>query len=341
MNLYMRCAVRFARISLPLLVLGCGGLQQPLGQISVVAQAATPAALITRVTVTITPANVTQDLTVDPQEPTRFIGTVVVPVGTQKVTAVAFAASGQVGSGSASVTVSKGAHIQALITILDATGPSGGPDHSPVVTSLVTPASAQVGDQGTLTATAMDADGDAMTFSWDASPVACGMFASPTALSTIFTANLLGTCTVTFTVTANGKSDSRSAQIQISAATGSIDVTVTYIPQPVIRSIAFLTGSTQVAAVDRTTSMDATIRAPFHKGTPYTVSVSFDPWRTGTIALSDSCAGTILQPVFVANATSASATWTPTVNSGACIVTATLTRETLTDAFFVVVLPVP
>jgi len=141
-------------------------------------------------------------------------------------------------------------------------------------------------------------------------------------------------------VTAQGKSDSKSASIAIAEATGSIDVLVTYVPQPVISSIAFSSGSTTLATVARNAA-DATIRVPFHKGTAYTIIFSFDPWPTGTVALTDSCGGTIVQPVFAANATSASATWTPTVSSGACVVVATLTRETLSDSLFVVVLPVP
>jgi hypothetical protein len=334
--------MRIASIPLVLLVLNCTGAQQPLGRISVVAQALTTAAQITRVTITVTPAGVSQDLTVDPGDPNRFTGSVDVPAGTQTVRADAFAGGvTPVGSGNASVNVQKGAHVQALITILDATGPSPGPDHSPVVTSLVTPVSAQVDDQPVLSATAMDGDGDAMTFSWAALPAGCGTFANSTALSTSFTAKQIGTCSVTFTVTAGGKSDSRNAQIQIGPAMGSIDVTVTYVPQPLIGSIAFFApGPSLVASVARS-AVDATIRAPFHKGTAYTVTISFDPWPTGTIALSDSCSGTIVPPAFLPNATSANATWTPTVNSGACIIKATLTREnTLTDSLFVVVLPV-
>src|SRR5262249_6121395 len=157
------------------------------------------------------PAGITQDLAVSPVDPTKFSGTITVPVGAQTVQADAFAGSTKVGTGTATVTVSKGAQMQALITILDSTGPIPGPDHSPVVTSLVAPASAQVGDQPALTAAAMDADGDAMSFAWDATPAGCGTFASPAAPSTTFTAITIGTCTVRFTVTANGKSDSRSA----------------------------------------------------------------------------------------------------------------------------------
>lgn len=332
--------MRFVRVCLPLLVLACGGDQRLVGHIQVVAQAVAPAQL-TRVTVTVTPAGVTQDLIVDPLDASKFTGIIEVPVGTQTVRADAFAGgTTPVGTGSATVPVVKGAHVQALITILDTTGPSPGPDHSPVVTSLVAPLAAQVDDQPTLSATAMDGDGDAMSFSWTASPAGCGTFATPTAATTLFTPRLVGACTVTFTVTANGKSDSKSAQVQIAAATGFIDVSVQYVPQPVISSIAFSTGSTQIASVARTAT-DATIRAPFHKGTPYTVTLSFDRWPTGSVGLADSCGGTIVPPSFVANAPSATATWTPTVASGACIITATLIRETLTDSLFVVVLPVP
>jgi hypothetical protein len=324
-----------------LLLLACEGPEQSVGHILVVAQPLTTAAQLSRVTVTITPAGITQDLTVDPQDPSKFSGTIAVPVGAQTVLAEAFVGLAKVGSGTATVTVAKGVQMQAQITILDITGPSPGPDHSPVVTSLVTPASVQAGDQPTLTAAAMDADGDSMTFAWDASPSGCGTFTSPTAPSTTFTAGAtLGTCTVRFTVNANGKSDSRSAPIQIVAATGTINIQVTYVPQPLISSIAFTSGSTQIASVQRTAS-DATIRAAFHKGAPYTVTLSFDPWPNGTLALSDSCGGTIVQPVFAPNAPSATATWTPTVDSGACMVTATLSRQTLVDNFFVVVLPVP
>ncbi|HEY6912155.1 MAG TPA: hypothetical protein VI356_22440 [Myxococcales bacterium] len=324
-----------------LLALACTG--QNSGEIAVVAENATAATLITHVRVTITPAAVTRDLTVDPQAPTRFTGSFAVPAGTQVVAVEAFTTGEKsVGTGAATVTVLKGATVQAQIRIFDATGPVTGPDHSPVVTSLVTPTSAQVGDQLPVSATAFDADQDPMAFSWTASPAGCGTFAAPAASTTSFTAGAVtGTCTVTFTVTANGKSDSKSASVAIAAATGSIDVVVTYVPQPVISSIAFSSGATALATVQRSAA-DATIRVPFHKGTAYTITFSFDPWPAGTAALTDSCGGTIVQPAFVANATSASATWTPTVSAGACVLVATVTRETtLTDSLSVVVLPVP
>lgn len=222
----------------------------------------------------------------------------------------------------------------------DATGPVTGPDRPPVVTSLVTPASAQVDEQVPVNATALDADQDPLAFSWTASPDGCGIFAAPAAPSTTFTARLPGTCTVTVTVTANGKSDSRSAPVAVDGAAGPVEVVVTFVSQPVISSIAFFSGTTALATVQRNAA-DATLRVPFHEGTAYIVTFSFDPWSSGTAALSDSCGGTIVQPVFAANATSAKATWTPAVDSGACVVVATVTRQTLTDRLSVVVLPAP
>lgn len=334
--------MKLVRVCVPLLVLACTGDQQPIGQIVVIAQALTATAQITRVTVTVAPAGGTFDLTANPQEPGTFTARIAVPVGTLTLTARAFSGTTPVGTGTATVSLTKGAQLQAFITILDATGPAPVPDHSPVVTSLVVPGAAEVGDQTTVNATAMDGDGDQMSFSWDASPAGCGSFASPGASTTIFTAQSVGACTVTFTSTANGKSASRSLQVQIGPATGTIDVTVEYVPQPVISSISFSLAGTPVATVARNAT-DATIRTPFHQGTTYTVTISFDPWPTGTVALTDSCQGTIQpQPLpFVPSATSATATWTPTVNSGACIVTATVTRQGLSDSLFVVVLPGP
>jgi hypothetical protein len=332
--------MRLARCCVPLLALACGA-EQPVGHILVVAEALVSAAQITRVTVTLTPSGSTQDLTANPQDPTRFTGAITVPVGTYTVRAEAFASAILVGSGSVSVTVTKGARLQAQIAVLDSTGPVAGPDHSPVVTSLVVPLSAQVDDTFPVAATALDADGDPLSYLWEAAPAGCGTFAAPAAPSTILTAKTAGACAVTFTATANAKSASRSAQFQIGPALGGIDITVQYVPQPLISSISFRDGSTLVATVART-GPDATIRALFHKGNPYTVTFSFDAWPIGTVSLSDSCGGTIVQPSFAPNATSATATWTPGASSDVtCNVTATVKRDALTDNLFVVVLPVP
>ena len=180
---------------------GCHGTSTDSGLIRVAVQAQTTSAQITRVSCAVTPAGVSADLPRTAAD--TFGGTLTVAVGTQTVRADAFAGSTAVGSGTASVTVTKGAKSQVFITILDSTGPAPQPDHAPVVTSLSVPAStAKVGDQLALAATAMDADGDPIAFSWSVSPAGCGTFAAPAAASTAWTAAAPGDCAVTVTATA-------------------------------------------------------------------------------------------------------------------------------------------
>jgi hypothetical protein len=204
-------------VSIALLaVLACSRPPASTGLIDVVVQAQTSSAQLTRVSVVVTPGNVPGDLS--PGGDGTFSGTLVVPVGPQTVSATAWSGNTQVGTGSASVTVSKGQKAQVAITVLDATGPAPLPDHSPVLTSLSVPVStANVGDQALLSATAMDADGDPIAFSWSSSPAGCGSFSPPDSASTTWTAVAAGTCTVTATATAGGKSDGKSASIEVLA----------------------------------------------------------------------------------------------------------------------------
>jgi len=149
---------------------------------------------------------------------------------------------------------------------------------------------------------------------------------------------------VTFTVTANGKSDSKSADVTVSEATGSIDITVTYVPNPRISSVTVGTAP-QACSVDRS-GFDATCHAPlFHQGTAYPVTLVVDAAPDLTVTLTDDCGGTIAPPAFTTG-TVATGTWTPTAASvakGACILTAGLTRTTdagtLSDSFAIVVVP--
>lgn len=185
--------------------------------VRVVVTALTSSARITRVSVTVTPASASADLA--PDAAGTFSGTLSVPAGPQAVTASAWADARLVGSGSGSVLVASGQTAQLFIAALDVTGPAPVPDHSPVVTSLAVSATAvALGDQVSLTATAMDADRDAITFGWSALPAGCGTFASPGSASTTWSAAAAGTCVVTLTASARGQSDSRSTSILVSGA---------------------------------------------------------------------------------------------------------------------------
>ena len=186
-------------------------------QVTVIAQ--TSGAQITRVSVTVTPANVPVDLT--PDTGGTFSGTLSAPAGSQTVTATVFAGTTQVGSGSGSTVVVAGQTVPLSITVSDGTGPAPGPDHSPAITALTqSSGSVLLGGQVSLSATAVDADNDAITYAWSAAPTGCGTFTAPASASTTLTATAVGTCTVTITATAKGKSDSKSASIQVSAQPG-------------------------------------------------------------------------------------------------------------------------
>ena len=200
----------------------CACSRTPAGAgafVLVTVDALTSSAQITRVSVTVMPANVSADLTRDPAG--TFSGTLTVPAtGPQTVTASAWAGTTLAASGSGSVVVAKGQTAQLFITALDATGPVPLPDHSPVVTSLAaSTTTVALGGNASLVATAVDADGDAITFGWSAAPAGCGTFAAPGSASTTWTAAAVGVCAVTLTASARGKSDSRSTNILVNAPT--------------------------------------------------------------------------------------------------------------------------
>jgi Protein of unknown function (DUF4038)/Putative collagen-binding domain of a collagenase len=145
-----------------------------------------------------------------------FSGSLTALAGPQTVEADAFLADGtQAGTGTSSTTVLKNQSVQLAIDVLDVTGGAPVPDHSPVITSLLVPANARVGDELSLASTAMDADGDPIGYGWTASPVGCGSFTDPASATTGLAANLPGTCIATLTATAKGKSDRKSKNITV------------------------------------------------------------------------------------------------------------------------------
>lgn len=186
------------------------------GAVRLLVSAARSPAEITRVTAAVQPAGASGDLARDPGG--TFSGTFQVPAGNQTVTVTAWAGAAPVATGSGSAAVVKGQTARVSITAIDATGPAPGPDHSPVVTSLVASATAvAIGDQVALTADGLDADGDPMAWSWSAAPAGCGIFGTPAAPSTTFIAAANGRCDVTATAAARGLAGDRAIPIQVGA----------------------------------------------------------------------------------------------------------------------------
>jgi len=186
-------------------------------RVTVAAQIA--GAQITEVSVNVTPANTAAVLT--RRADGTFEGTVEVPAGVaQTVTAKAFAGSVLAASGTGTATVLKGQVFQLTIIALDTTGPAPRPDHSPVITSLAAAVAVAPGEQVALSATAIDADGDVLTYAWSAAPAGCGTFAAASSSSTAWTAGTTGICAITIKVSARSLSDTRSANILVRAPGG-------------------------------------------------------------------------------------------------------------------------
>jgi hypothetical protein len=312
---------------------------QDEGQVRVVVTHLTDAPEITRIAVTVSPENEIQDLAFNASDGS-FSGTLTVSAGPHTLTAAAYSGADQVGSGTADVNVVAGQMAHVSITILDSTGPDPVPDHSPVITSLVvSKLTAEVGEILTVTATAMDADGDALAYSWSSFPE-CGTFDQATEASTSWTATAPGTCTLTVTVTADGRSDSRVVEIAVlpNSGTGAIDVEGSFVPHPRITQFIFSTGVDYLRVYR--TSPDATLRYAFTPGVRYTLIIYFDvvPTAESTMTVSDSCGGTISQGTLYGEiADEVVPSWTPNASSNACVLTATLTRRGLVDVFPVVV----
>jgi len=207
------------RLWMTVLFCACGA--DPAAQRGLVRVATSPEATatgaITGVSVTVSPAGASANLTQG--SPGTFSGNVAVPLGNQTVTATAVAGSTTVATGSATVTVTGGGTTPVAIKLLDATGRTPGPDHSPVITSLQASATrVNAGDQVTLSASAVEPDGDPIAFAWTQSPGACGTFAAPASANTTWTAAAGGNCTLTLAATARGRSDSRSATVQVGSS---------------------------------------------------------------------------------------------------------------------------
>jgi len=182
------------------------------------------------------------------------------------------------------------------------------------------------GTAQTLAATAMDADGQTIAYAWTQAPANCGAFSNASAASTQWTAGPVGSCAVTITATANGKSDARSRTIQIVEATGSLAVTGRYVPQPIIARVAVLNGGSVWWEVARGDA-NATSPTSLVIGASYQVRAYYVSAAVPVVALTDSCNGAISGPATGTDGSGiyAAFTWTAPTSSNACILTPTLT----------------
>jgi hypothetical protein len=185
---------------------GCGSTTPRAQQAALRAtvRGLTAAGALSAVHLSISPASLEVDLQRDPTTG-DFTGLLFVPAGEQTLTATAFAGATRVGRGSTTVTVADKVESAVVLTILDETGPGPTPDHSPIVTSLTAPASPSSGQPVSLSASAVDPDGDPVTYQWSSS---CGgAFSAAGATTTGWTPAAAGPCTLTFSASSNGLTD--------------------------------------------------------------------------------------------------------------------------------------
>jgi hypothetical protein len=315
--------------------------QAPKGAVLTVVKALTSSINITRVSVAIdpgmsTPVDLTRDtLTGD------FTGLLRATAGpAQTVTATAYAGAQQVGSGSAVVDILQNDTASVHLTLLDTTGAPPVPDHAPILTSVVvSKANPVVGEAVSVVATAVDPDKDPITYAWtqDCDPTVAA-FVDPTAASTSWSANAPISCYLTVRASSKNLGDSVAVRVVVYPAggnVGAVDVSATFVEQPVINSVSVGTsgpgGGGFYTTINRTDA-DATLHQVVHPGQVLNFQIdgpmgSDGGFSAGAYSLSDDCGGTVFQnygPSFQ---------WTAPTSNVVCVVTAKKTVQGLVDRF--------
>lgn len=215
------------------------------GRVAVVVRGLAAVSEVTAVRIVLLPGDRTADLVGDPGNGV-FAGELTAPPGNYSLLATAYAGTALVGSGRADgVVVVEDQTTAVHLTITDVTAGPPQPDHAPVITALVVSSvTVTQGDAVTLSASAVDPDGDPITWQWtDGCP--SGVFADPMTRQTTWTNSAVGVCTLTITASAGGLSDAIGVSILSlapAAATGAIDVNGRFIPRPVITTMVVSDG---------------------------------------------------------------------------------------------------
>jgi hypothetical protein len=287
---------------------------------------------ITRITLTVSPENLSQDLTYNPSD-ASFTGSITVPAGDHTVTATAYVGTTVVGTATAPVTVTRNQTASVTLTIRD--GPAPVPGYGPVVSTLTVPQTrVGIGDQVNVSVTTLESDSSPMSIVWSNAPSGCGTFANTSSASTTWRAATAGVCTITVTVSAGSKQDSRSVDVTVyQQGVGTVSVTGSFVEFPHIDLFYFQVGDSAVAIAR--TGTDATLHELLARSQVYRVGLYWDLVPGGTPALQDSCGGN-LEP-FGGYDGHYEWNWTSPVTQQACILTATLTYGDMVDTFPIVV----
>jgi hypothetical protein len=313
--------------------------------------------------VTAQPANISRPLTYSADAGT-FTGTLVLPTGTQTLTANGYAYVGSdagtpdggfdpdagnqtltlVASGTASVEIVANTTAAVNMRIYDQTPPRPQPDLAPLLLSLqVSSVNTTVNQPVTLTVDAIDLDGDPLSYTWS-SNCPTSIFGSPNAPTTSWQSPEAGACSLTVAVTARNNTVTDSVSVVVFSGTpdggssGGAQVNGEYIPRPELDSIHLFGSNMPHSTVYRTST---TANLPnVRPGQEYNLVIYTQfGTRLGTRStdLQATC-GTVVRDYDACTDNSTtychtSYRWTTPPQSAACRLTASATNDGLTDSF--------
>jgi len=294
---------------------------------------------ITAITIEAQPANVTRTLTYD-KTTAKFSGSVMLPIGVQTLTAVAYAGTQVAGQGTTTVTIVAGQTASVFLRILDTSSPAPMPDSSPGIFALVASTTkAAVGEAVTLKASAADPNGDPLTYAWTSS-CPSGTFSTTDSAETTWSSTAVGVCTLTITATAKGKSASQQVDVVV-LETGSGVATVegSYISGPRISSIS--ASATGFNCSGFPVVSDATCSQSLAPGQHLSIAAyvvldeaaTVDGGAPVDVTLTDNCGGTTLyinQYIYTSGG-GVDAKWTAPAAPAMCVVTLNVTQESMVD----------
>jgi hypothetical protein len=346
----MTKTLRTLALTVTALLAACGAEAPKDGQLAVTVSPAIGDADVSRVSVEIDPAGVSQDLHFSSGNG-QFQALLAVPVGTQTVTATAYGDpdgdgfEDVLGIGTVTVDVLEGESASVFIRILDVTPPPPAPDHSPIVAALTVSTSNPAANEAvSFAVVAVDPDGDPISYAWS---VTCDegvgtIFTDLAAATTLWTADAAGTCTVRLDATANGRSDTVTLEVVVGPAaggTGGMVVAATFVPRPYLTSAyVYSRLGSFIHMVDRSDpAADGTVPSPLAVSTQYLVAVNWvGDASAAEVTLSDDCGGT--STVAVSGAGYKTFRWNAPAAGGLCRIALALDTGEFQDGFFVAAL---
>lgn len=253
-----------------------------------------------------------------------FSGALVLPVGPTELIGRAFIDGTLVAeSQPVPVEIQEGIVTSVSIRLLDLTGGDDA-DHGPFVLSLVHPATTVANQPVALSVTAVDPDGDALTFAWS-DDCADSTFSDAQAAATEWVKTTAGACRLSLTVSAGDLSVTEAFSLvafEETSATGAVSVDGVIVSAPrVVLQLHYSSYCEVFTGIQNASCADA-IAAP-----AVAFVSAFVDWGNaapGTFAISDDCGGTFL-PFSEENPFFAEGEWTPPSAQSVCLITAQAT----------------